>query len=86
MTIRRNRKHLTTADGVIDAVGGTAAAATLTGSSQQSVSNWRSNGRLAPPTFLIFIAELASRGMTAPPSLWGIRAPRRRSNTSSMKC
>jgi hypothetical protein len=70
---------LTTASEVIDALGGTAKTATLAAPfspkrtcSLQSVTNWRSNGRLAPYTFLIFKTELEARGFSAPPMLWSI--------------
>lgn len=64
---------LTSAGEVIDRVGGTAAAARLTGSSMGSVSNWRAAGRLPHKTFLIFAMALAQKGAVAPPKLWGIK-------------
>jgi hypothetical protein len=66
-------KELTTASAVIDAVGGTVAAQKLTQRRfMQSISNWRSSGRLPPDTFLIFSEELVARGFRAPSTLWGI--------------
>lgn len=64
---------LKTAGEVIDVVGGTAAAARLTGGSMGSVSNWRASGRLPPTTFLIFQFALSLKGAIAPSMLWGIR-------------
>lgn len=70
---------LTTADAVIDAVGGTAEAARLTGSSMGSVTNWRAAGRLPPRTFFLFDDALADLGKAAPSMLWGIAPGRRKS-------
>jgi hypothetical protein len=82
-------RELTTSSEVIDAVGGTAAAAALAATasptgicSLPSVSNWRSSGRLPPYTFLVFTNELATRGFRASSMLWGI-APVRERNTAS---
>lgn len=66
---------LDTADAVIDGVGGTAAAAALTRSPIQQVSNWRRSGTMAPRTFLLFQRELASRQLRAPSMLWRIENP-----------
>lgn len=66
--------HLTTAAAVIDAVGGTGAAARLANASVASVSNWRRLGQLPPRTFLIFRNALAELGATAPAALWSIDA------------
>lgn len=63
---------LQTAGEVIDALGGTAATARLTGRKVQHVSNWRAAGRLPAKTFLVLQAELRERELSAPPSLWGI--------------
>lgn len=66
---------LHSADDVIDAVGGTSAAARLARASIASVSNWRNAGRLPPRTFLIFRRALAVIGAAAPAALWGIDDP-----------
>jgi hypothetical protein len=68
-------KQLRSASEVIDALGGTTATAQLIGRKPQHVSNWRASGRLPAFTFLLLTAELENLGMTAPPSLWGIRDP-----------
>lgn len=72
-------KKLGTAAEVVDAVGGTFKAAEIAGCKPPAISNAIARGRLPSPTFLIFEAELAERGLVASPELWGIRpAPRRK--------
>lgn len=66
---------LETASEVIDTLGGTTAVARLAGRKAQHVTNWRASGRLPADTFLIMKAELDTRGMSAPSSLWGIVEP-----------
>lgn len=66
---------LTTADEVIDAVGGTLKASRLARASMPSVSGWRATGRLPSRTFLRFTRALAAQGNSAPPGLWGIDDP-----------
>lgn len=70
---------LATSSEVIDALGGTAATAALASPgaprgvcSLQSVTNWRSAGRLPAYTFLLFTTALNARGYRAPSMLWGI--------------
>lgn len=70
-------RELQTAGDVIDALGGTAATARLTGRKDQHVSNWRRAGRLPPKTFLVLKTELKTRDLRASPSLWGIDDPER---------
>lgn len=69
---------LTTVDAVINAVGGTSAAARLTKRKPQHVSNWRYEKRIAAETFLIFMDELEKLKLTAPAKLWGITDPVKR--------
>jgi hypothetical protein len=64
-----------TASDVIDALGGTGATARIARRTPQTVSNWRLVNKLPPQTFLTISQELRSRGMDAPPSLWGIEQP-----------
>lgn len=66
--------HLETANDVIDALGGTAATARLTGRKDQHVSNWRAAGRLPADTFLILQDELRKIGKSANSMVWGIKA------------
>jgi hypothetical protein len=70
-------RNLRTAGDVIDALGGTAATARLTGRKDQHVSNWRAAGKLPAKTFLSLSGELETRGLNASPSLWGIKEPER---------
>jgi hypothetical protein len=69
--------ELQTAEQVIQAVGGAAATARLTGRKPQHVWNWKNAGRFPADTFLIISEELKTSGKTAPPSLWGIVEPER---------
>ncbi|WP_338826747.1 hypothetical protein [Bradyrhizobium sp. 27S5] len=71
-------RKLSTAAAVVDAVGGTFKAAEIADCKPPAISNAIARGRLPSPTFLIFEAELAERGLKAPPELWGIRSPRRK--------
>lgn len=65
---------LTTVDDVVEALGGTAAAAVLTGVSAPAVSNWRERGKIAPDKFLLIREALASRGQEACLSVFGFKA------------
>ena len=60
---------LTTND-VIDALGGTAAAARLTGRGQSAASNWRLRPRFPPNTYLAMTQALLAKGLFAPAWLW----------------
>lgn len=68
-------RSLTTANDVIDQLGGTTATARLTGRKAQHVTNWRKAKRLPADTFLILSKELEHRGLTAPAEVWGITTP-----------
>ena len=59
----------TTVDDVIDALGGTHAAAQLFGVTDAAVANWRVRG-LPPRRFLSMRSVLTSYRIAAPPSLW----------------
>lgn len=67
-------KELTSADEVIDALGGTFAVARIAalGIKPQGVSNWRQRKRLPAEKYLLISAELRQRGFSAPASLFGI--------------
>ncbi len=74
-------RALTSASEVIDALGGTTATSRITGRKGLTpVYNWRATGRLPADTFLVLQAKLAERGYTAPPALWGIVEPERRTS------
>lgn len=66
---------LSSAGAVIDALGGSLAAARLGRRTIAAATNWRATGRLPPHTFLIFRERLAAIGKTAPSALWGIPQP-----------
>jgi hypothetical protein len=66
---------ITSASGVIDALGGTSATGRLTGRKPAAVSNWRALNRLPPTTFAVLRAELQRHGYDAPLSLWGMAEP-----------
>lgn len=77
MTDSPSLKILETAADVIDALGGSTAAARLAGGGARvnNSTNWRATGRLPARTFLTFRSRLAELGATAPASLWGIDEP-----------
>lgn len=64
---------LTTAE-VMDALGGTGAVAVLTGSKPSAASNWRGFDTFPANTYVAMKAALEARGLTAPDSLWGMKA------------
>lgn len=61
---------LQTTSQVIDALGGTAAAAKLTGRSMQAVSNWRRRGFFTASVYLVITDALARENKRANPALW----------------
>lgn len=61
---------LASTSAVIDALGGTAAVARLTGRSMQAVSNWRERGFFTAPSFEPITKALAEQGLRAAPALW----------------
>jgi hypothetical protein len=67
--------ELQTVEAIIDALGGTAATARLTGRKANHVSNWRSTKRFPANTYLIMQQELRSVGKAARPEHWGIKEP-----------
>lgn len=68
-------EELQTAGEVMDALGGNAGVAELTGSTSKAVSNWRSFGRFPAKFYLVMTAALAGKGMRAPAALWGMSEP-----------
>ncbi len=73
----RRLKYLETASEVIDALGGTDAAAKIAGVQMPAISNARARNKLPSATFLIFSDALAAVGKRARPALWGIKPSRR---------
>lgn len=64
-----------TAEQVFNALGGNAAVEIITSSKPSTVSNWRSFGTFPSNTYVAMTEALAARGKSAPPSLWGMKAP-----------
>jgi len=63
--------HLTTTREVVDVLGGVTAVATMTKEARGTVANWP-RFKTFPQRFHFFMTlELAERGHTAPPELWG---------------
>ena len=65
-------EKLTTADEVIDRLGGTNAVAALLGASAKAVSHYRRRG-LPAETFIVLTQALNANGLYAPPSLWRMK-------------
>lgn len=65
---------LATVDDIIDAVGGTRAAASLAGVTLPAVSNWRERRRIPSEKFMIFAEALREVGKEAPPELFGFKS------------
>ena len=64
--------ELVTTNEVIDALGGTAATAWLTGRGQSAACNWRMRSRFPSNTYLAMTMALAAKGLAAPTWLWGM--------------
>lgn len=65
-------ESISTANEVIDALGGTTAVAKMLKRKPQQVTNWRSDGRFPPSTFLALTGALEGIGKAAPTVLWGM--------------
>ena len=61
---------LATTSEVIDALGGTAAVARLTGRSMQAVSNWKERGLFTAAAYEPISRALSEIGKRAHPSVW----------------
>jgi hypothetical protein len=66
---------LTTAEAVVDALGGVLAVAEMTGTKRSGVYNWLAAGRFPADTYLLLRDELKARNMSAPNYLWPMRQP-----------
>ena len=66
--------ELSTTGEVIDALGGVPAVSELTGSTYKAVFNWKGFDNFPSKTYLVMTGALASKGKTAPASLWGMTA------------
>jgi hypothetical protein len=69
------QSELSSADQVIEALGGIQALMDLTGRKYSAVHHWRSCGSFPSSTYLILTTELHRKGLTASPSLWRMRQP-----------
>lgn len=63
---------LETAADVIESLGGTVKTARIADVRPSQVSGWRATNRMGAKSFLVIQRELSDRGLTAPPSLWGM--------------
>lgn len=68
-------EELATTSEVMDALGGNAAVAELTGSTLKAVWNWRGFETFPSNTYVAMTDALRARGKTAPASLWGMKMP-----------
>ena len=64
--------ELTTTGEVMDALGGNAGTAELTGSTLKRVWNWRKGGKFPPKFHLLMTSALERKGLSAPARLWGM--------------
>lgn len=66
-------RPLKTAATVIEHLGGLDAVRRLTRAKSISVvSNWKVSGGFPPKTYVALTKALKARGLSAPPSLWGM--------------
>lgn len=67
-------EELSTTSEVMDALGGNAAVAELTGSKTKAVWNWRGFDTFPSNTYVAMTEALLAKGKSAPASLWGMKA------------
>ena len=63
---------LKTVEAIIEALGGSSAAAELAGVGMSAVSNWKSRGTIPAELFVVFSRVLERHGNRADPSLFGM--------------
>jgi hypothetical protein len=68
-------QSLTTTKEVMEALGGIAAVAVLTGSDYKAAENWRRFETFPSKHFLVMSTALERTGFAAPPTLWGMTTP-----------
>jgi hypothetical protein len=68
---------LTTTSQVIEALGGSARVAVITGRKVNAASNWLKFETFPSDTFLVMQQALMATGYTAPASLWAMVEPER---------
>lgn len=71
-----NSRELETTADVIEALDGVSAVAALTGRKYGAAFNWKGFPKFPADTFVVMQDALQARGFSAPPSLWGMVAPR----------
>ena len=71
-------RALETKQEVLQALGGEHAVAALTGSDYKNVEGWRRADRFPAKYFLVMTFALHTRGLSAPPELWGVVTPAER--------
>lgn len=64
---------LKSVEAIVDAVGGTSAAASLAGVGKSAVSNWRSRGVIPAEHFLALSDALKARGKRVDPNVFGFK-------------
>lgn len=67
--------QLRTTSEVIEALGGIAAVAALTGRKYTAAHNWLGFEKFPSNTYVALTDALAAKGKTAPASLWGMVEP-----------
>ncbi len=67
--------ELSTAEQVLDELGGFDAVAELTGANRKAVTNWKYFNAFPSRTYVALTAELKRRGKKAPASLWKMAEP-----------
>jgi hypothetical protein len=72
---RMPRAPLLSTIAVIDALGGSAAVAQLTGRQQNSVGNWRKTKTFPANTYKKMTIALKAKRRSAPDWLWGMEPP-----------
>jgi DNA-binding transcriptional regulator YdaS (Cro superfamily) len=67
---------LTTVDSIIEALGGSTAAAAIVGVGPSAISNWKTRGGIPSDKFMLVERALADRGKDKPsPNLFGFEMP-----------
>jgi len=65
-------KHITSIEGLVDALGGTGPTAEFIGREDSAVSNWKARGFIPPGWHLRLFLELSRRGFTVAPSVFDL--------------
>ena len=80
----RSRSALTSTIDVVNALGGSRAAARLTGVGQSAACNWRNRDHFPPNTYLAMTQVLAAKGLVASAWLWD-QEPRPPANSAKVE-